>query len=96
MPLLTVPACKPKDFSMALEKEMETYFAELPKLVANKDEGKFIVIHDGQVLGVFGTYEDALKIGYEKCRLQPFLVKKIAGVEQSQHFSRDLHFECHT
>jgi hypothetical protein len=81
---------------MAFEKEMETYSAELPKLVANKDEGKFIVIHAGEVLGVFGTYEDALKLGYEKCKLKPFFVKKIEAVEQAQYFSRDLKFECPT
>ncbi len=96
MPLPSMPECKSKDFPMAFEKEMETYLAELPKLVANKDEGKFIVIHDSEVLGIFGTYEDALKIGYEKCKLKSFLVKKIEAVEQAQYFSRDLHLECPT
>jgi hypothetical protein len=39
---------------------------------------------------VYGAYEDALKLGYEKAKLQPFLVKKISGAETIAHFSRDL------
>jgi hypothetical protein len=76
---------------MALEKEIETYNRELPKLVDS--EGKFVVIQGENVLGVFTSYEDALRIGYEKCGLKPFLVKKIQTIEQVQFFSRDLSFD---
>jgi len=79
---------------MALEKEIETYNRELPGLLAQ--QGKFVVIHEDKVIGVFVSYEDALKLGYEKCGLNPFLVKKIQAVEQVQFFSRDLEFSCPT
>jgi len=79
---------------MALEKEIETYNRELPKLLA--DEGKYVVIQGDHVIGTNVSYEDALKSGYEKCGLTPFLVKKIQAVEQIQYFSRDLAFECPT
>jgi hypothetical protein len=79
---------------MALEKELETYHRELPGLLAQ--EGRFAVIHASDLLGVFGSYEEALKLGYDQCGLNPFLVKKIQAVEQVQYFSRDLEFACPT
>lgn len=76
---------------MALEKEIETYNRELPKFT--DQEGNFIVIQGDAVIGVYVSYEDALKVAYEKCGLKPFLVKQIQSVEQIQFFSRDLCFE---
>lgn len=81
--------------NMALEKEIETYNRELAKLT--DQEGKFVVIQGETIVGVYVSYEDALKVAYEKCGLKPFLVKKIQSVEQVQFFSRDLCFEpCRT
>lgn len=79
---------------MALEKEIEIYNRELPNLLA--EQGKFVVICGETIMGTFVSYEDALKIGYEKCGLKSFLVKKIQAVEQVQYFSRDLEFPCLT
>jgi hypothetical protein len=77
---------------MALERELQTYKAKLPELVA--DEGKFALIHGESVVEVYGTYEDAIKAGYEKFKLEPFLVKQIQSVEQVQFISRFV--PCHT
>lgn len=71
---------------MALERELETYRQKLPELLA--EEGKFVLIHDGEVVDVFGTYEDAIKEGYAKFQLAPFLVKQIQSVEQIHFISR--------
>ena len=76
---------------MALERELKTYNDQLTNLLPN--EGKFVLVHDSDVVGIYDTYEDALKTGYEKYGLAPFLVKKIQTVEQVQYFTRDL---CHT
>ena len=77
---------------MALEKELETYKKKLPELLAN--EGKFVLIHGDQVVDVYGTYEDAIKEGYLKFQLAPFLVKQIQSIEQVQCISRLV--PCHT
>ncbi len=69
-----------------LEKELETYNARFAELQAN--EGKFVLIHEAEIGGVFETYADALKIGYEKYKLAPFLVKKIASTEIAQFITR--------
>lgn len=73
---------------MALEKETQTYERELANLL--QQEGKFALIHEDEVGGVYDTYEDALKGGYEKYGLGPFLVKRIQAVEQVQYFTRDI------
>ena len=79
---------------MALEKELEVYKKKLPEL--KEHEGKFALVGDTFV-DVFGTYEDAIKAGYNKFRLKPFLVKRIEGEEQIHTITRLLFpQECRT
>jgi hypothetical protein len=71
---------------MALEKELATYKNSLPKL---KDkEGQFVLIHGDDIINTFTSYEDAIKAGYSKFKLEPFLVKQIHAIEQAQFISR--------
>ncbi len=72
-----------------LKKELATYEQKQAELVA-AHQGKFVLIHGDEVAGTWDTYEDALKAGYERFDLEPFLVKWIQGVEQVHCFSRDL------
>jgi hypothetical protein len=71
---------------MALEKELETYKAKLPELTAL--EGKFVLIHGDELVDTFTSYEDAIKEGYARFKLSPFLVKQIRSIEQVQFISR--------
>lgn len=71
---------------MALEVELATYKSKLDEL--KQHEGKFVLIHGQDVAGVFDTYEDAIKDGYEKFALTPFLVKRIQSFETAQLASR--------
>lgn len=75
-----------------LQKEVETYNSKLPELLGSL--GKFVLISGETVEGIFDTYADALKIGYEKFKLEPFLVKQIAPAEQIQFFTRELDLQC--
>lgn len=77
----------------ALERELETYSKKLPELLSS--EGKFVVICGEKIEGIFETYPDALKIGYEKAGMTPFLVKKISGIEQISYFTREIQVPCH-
>jgi hypothetical protein len=72
----------------ALDRELVTYRRELPNLLA--DEGKFVLVKGDDLIEKFDTYEDALKVGYEKFKLEPFLVKRISHTEQIAYFTRDL------
>lgn len=76
-----------------LKKEIETYNAKLPELVGTS-MGKFVLIKGDTVEGVFDTYADALKIGYERFKLSPFMVKQVAPAERIQFFTRELDLAC--
>jgi hypothetical protein len=56
---------------MALEKELATYRNKLTEL--KEHEGKFVLIHGDEVVDFFAAYEDAIKAGYQKFSLEPFL-----------------------
>jgi hypothetical protein len=71
---------------MALEKELATYKLKLPELKAN--EGRFVLIHGDDVVDIYSSYDDAIKEGYNKFKLEPFLVKQIHALEQVQFISR--------
>ena len=74
---------------MALERELEVYLRELPRLKA-ENEGKFVLIHGERVIDIFSSYDDAIKAGYGQFGLEPFLVKQIHALEQAQFISRFL------
>lgn len=74
------------------EKELATYTAKLPEL--QQQSGKFVLIKGDNVEGVFDSYSDALKFGYERFKLDPFLVKQIAPSERILYFTRDLETAC--
>ena len=75
-----------------LQTELNTYYAKLPELLSSV--GKFVLIQGDVVEGVYDTYADALKIGYERFKLNPFMVKQIAPSEQVQFFTRELDLQC--
>ena len=77
---------------MALEKELETYRRKLPEL--KEHEGKYALIHGDEVVDTYSSYDDALKEGYKRFKLEPFLVKQITAVEQAQFISRLINTNC--
>jgi hypothetical protein len=79
---------------MALEKEQETYARKLPELVGQ--EGKFALVSGDELLGIFGTYEDALKGGYTQVGVKPFLVREIQAIQFVQFISRFVDSPCRT
>jgi hypothetical protein len=64
---------------MALEHESQLYRSMIVDLLGPDDanEGKFVVIRGDEVDGPFDLWEDALKAGYGRHGLTPFLVQKI-------------------
>jgi hypothetical protein len=72
---------------VALEREMETFNRKLPELKA-ENEGRFALVHQDEVVDIFSSYDDAIKAGYAKFGLTPFMVKQIHAVEQAQFISR--------
>lgn len=78
---------------MSLEIELATFKRLFPTLSA--EEGKFALISGDTLLGVFESHSDALTVGYQRCGMNPFLVKKISTVEAVANYTRSLrHQPC--
>ncbi len=77
---------------MSLNQELQYYRLHLIDMlgVNGVNEGKFVVIKGEHVLGVFETFEEALDLGYDRCGLTSFLVKRIERNESILYFSRPI------
>jgi len=71
---------------MELEKENETFTKLLPEL--KEHEGKFALIHREELVDLYVSYDDALKEGYKRFGLTPFMVKQISASQQILFISR--------
>ena len=60
--------------------EKKAYENALPDLL--KEESKFALVKGENVVGVYESYEDALKFGYEKFGLESFFIKRIQQIEK--------------
>jgi len=69
----------------ALATELKTYEQHRDKLLGTA-EGKFVLIHGTEVVGVYSVKMDAIAEGYKKLGNVPFLVKQIVKVEIPQTF----------
>lgn len=69
-----------------LEREIARYKEELEVLLA--EEGRFALVKSEEKIDIFDTYDDALKAGYERYGLEPFLVQKISRVPSVANFTR--------
>lgn len=75
---------------VTLRQELDTYNRLLPTL--SGDEGRYTLIVEDRLLGVYTAYLDALEAGYRECGLKPFLVKQIATFEMRPFVDRDPSF----
>lgn len=75
--------------SELLAKELKTYEENFNSLVGT-NEGKFVVVHDNRVLGVFDSQFDAITWGYRQLGNIPFLVKQVVKVESPLSFVSNL------
>lgn len=78
-----------KTMQKILKKEMQTYQAQKEELLG-KSKGRFVLIKDNDILGVFDSKIDAIRQGYEKFGNTPFLVKQILEVEVAKNFTSNL------
>ena len=73
-----------------LDKEIETYRRELSMLLAEGEAGKFALVHQGDLDGVYPSFDAAACEGYARFGNEPFLAKEIVANEQPKYFSRKL------
>jgi hypothetical protein len=72
-----------------LATELQTYQQHREQLLGTA-EGKFVLIHGEQIVGVYVSQMDAIADGYRRFGNVPFLVKQIVKIETTQHFVSNL------
>jgi len=72
-----------------LKRELQTYHRHERQLTPG-NEGRYALVHGDDAPEVWDTYEDALRAGYERFGLEPFLVKEIHGVATIPFLSPDV------
>jgi len=73
-----LPAGQPGDL---LSQEWETYRHEVARLLAEGQEGEFVLIKGQQIVAVCGTWEAAREAGLRLYLLEPLLVRQIFAAE---------------
>ncbi len=75
-----IPAEKLPETIRHMAAEINTYLRELPRLVFEGDEDRYVLIQGDQLLSVWDTYGDALQAGYDRFGLDGrFVAHKIQG-----------------
>ncbi|MBI4548439.1 MAG: hypothetical protein HY707_10685 [Ignavibacteriae bacterium] len=72
-----------------LDNEIRTYELHRSELLGNS-KGKFALVKDDKIVGIFEDKLDAIRQGYERFGNVPFLVKQILEVETPQNFTSNL------
>ena len=72
-----------------LDTELKTYEQQRDHLLATA-EGKFVLIHNDEVVGTYDSKMDAIAQGYHQFGNVPFLVKQILKIEVAQNFISNL------
>lgn len=61
----------------SLATEIHTYFRELPRLLAEGADGKYVVVKGNEVFGTWDTCPDAIQYGQLKFEDGRFLAQEI-------------------
>ena len=72
-----------------LSEDLNLFESQRASLL-EKSEGKFVLIHDDEVMGIYDSEQDAIREGYKHLGNVPFLVKRIATVEVPLYFTSNL------
>ncbi len=72
-----------------LQRELDTFEAERAGLLG-RAAGKYVLIHDDELAGVFDTEADGIREGYRLFGNVAFLVKKIEAVDVPEYLPANL------
>lgn len=74
-----LPPAKPGE---PLAEEWETYRREAGRLLAEGNEGRYILIKGGEIIGIWDTRKEAFAAAGQRFPLQPYLVHQIQERER--------------
>jgi len=72
-----------------LDKELATFESHKAELIGTA-RGKFALVKDDRIVGVYDTPNDAVHQGYSDFGPDAFLVKEIVEVDTPQNFTSNL------
>lgn len=75
---------------LAIRREIATYRRELPRLLAEGHEGRFVLIQGDQVISLWDTFEDAYQAGVQQFSLGPFLAQPLDARDLTRTFPKEL------
>ncbi len=64
-----------------LATEWEAYRAHVGAWLAEGREGQYVLVKESKVLGFFDTETDAMREGYKRFHMEPFLVHHVLSRE---------------
>jgi len=76
--------------AVALEREWEAFLKEMPRLLAEGQRGRYVLIQGETVHGVWDTLDEALSAGYDRFGVDPFLAQEINDNPEPRYFSRNV------
>jgi hypothetical protein len=78
---------------MVLDKELETFRRELPRMLV-EHPGEWVLIHGDDVVGFWPDEDSAYDAGVDRFCPEPFLVDKVQAARQPIRLFIDLTPEC--
>jgi hypothetical protein len=77
-PNQTHPSTVPqKNAQELLATELAAFERELPRLLSEGEDGRWVVIGGDEIAGLWDTFDDAIQAGYARFLTQPFLVQEV-------------------
>jgi hypothetical protein len=73
-----LPACAVEG---SLECEWQTFQRELGRLLSEGKAGRFALVKADELVGIWDTEDEALREGYRRFGLEPFLVQPVTEDE---------------
>jgi hypothetical protein len=77
-----LPPAKPGEVHA---EEWETYRREVGRLLAEGNEGRYILIKGGQIIGIWDTQKEAFEAADQRFPRQPYLVRRIQERERLRY-----------
>jgi hypothetical protein len=75
---------------LALREEIITYRRELPRLLAEGHEARFVLIKGDKIISIWDTSQDAYQAGAARFGSEPYLAQRVDSRDLHRVFPKEL------